>query len=115
MYVSISELRHRITIQRPITEPDAVGNLVEQDRRSLFTLWAKVLPYAAKISDGYAEKVEEVNYRIAIRYREDIEATDVILWQGKTLIQTAPPYGMDGKHKYLIMEARELVEDGETV
>lgn len=114
MYVSISELRHRITIQRPITEPDGEGNLVEQDQRLLFTLWAKVLPYAAKISDGYAEKVEEVNYRIAIRYREDIEVTDIILWQGKTLVQTAPPYGMDGKHKYLIMEARELVEDDET-
>lgn len=114
MYVSISAMRHRITIRRPIYKTDDDGNLIEQEQCRLFTLWAKVLPYAAKISDGYAEKVEEVNYRIAIRYREDIEVTDIILWQGKTLVQTAPPYGMDGKHKYLIMEARELVEDGET-
>ena len=79
MYVSISELRHRITIQRPITEPDAVGNLVEQDRRSLFTLWAKVLPYAAKISDASTVKT-------LISYGLDINAKNI---SGETPYDTA--------------------------
>ena len=112
MFVSVSELRHRITFLRPTSTVDNEGNLIEESQQTLFTLWAKVLPYAAKISNGYAEKVEEINYRIAIRYREDIEVTDLISWRGKTLIQTAPPYGMDGKRKYLILEAKEFVEDG---
>ena len=112
MYVSLSELRHRIKILRPITEEDAVGNLIEQGRSEVATVWAKVLPYAAKISDGYAEKVDEVSYRIVIRYREDIAVTDIIEWRDKTLIMSAPPYPMDGDRKYLVMEAKELVEDG---
>ncbi len=111
MYVSLNELKQRITILRPVTEQDGEGNLVERDRTEVATVWAKVLPYAAKISDGYAEEVKEVDYRIAIRYRADIKVTDIIRWQGKTLQQTAPPYGKDGKHQWLILECRELVED----
>lgn len=111
MYVRLSELRQRVKILRPIAEEDSAGNLIEQGRMEVATVWAKVLPYAAKISDGYAEEVKEVDYRIAIRYRADIKVTDIIRWQGKTLRQTAPPYGKDGKRQWLIMECRELVED----
>ena len=111
MYVSLNELKQRITILHPVTEQDAAGNLVEQDRTEVATVWAKVLPYASKISDGYAEEVKEVDYRIAIRYRTDIKVTDIIHWQGKTLRQTAPPYGKDGRRQWLILECRELVED----
>ena len=112
MYVRLSELRQRVKILRPIAEEDTVGNLIEQGRMEVATVWAKVLPYAAKISDGYAEKVDEVSYRIIIRYRDDIEVTDIIEWRGKTLIMSAPPYPLDGGRKYLVMEAKELVEDG---
>ena len=112
MYVYLSALRQRIKILRPIAEEDAVGNLIEQGKTEVATVWAKVLPYAAKISDGYAEKVAEVSYRIVIRYREDIEVTDIIEWRDRRLIMSAPPYPLDGGRKYLVMEAKELVEDG---
>lgn len=112
MYVHLNELKQRVIILRPTVEEDEVGNLIEQGRSEVATVWAKVLPYAAKISDGYAEKVDEVNYRVVIRYREDIETTDLLQWRGKTLIISAPPYPMDGGRKYLVMEAKELVEDG---
>ena len=112
MHVNLSELKQRVIILRPTVEEDEVGNLIEQGRSEVATVWAKVLPYAAKISDGYAEKVDEVNYRVVIRYREDIETTDLLQWRGKTLIISAPPYPMDGGRKYLVMEAKELVEDG---
>ncbi len=61
MYVSLRELRQRIKILRPVTEEDEVGNLIEHGRTEIATVWAKVQPYAAKISDGYAEKVDEVS------------------------------------------------------
>ena len=111
MYVSLNELKQRITILRPVTEQDGEGHLVEQDRTEVATVWAKVLLYAAKIFDGYAEEVKELDYRIAIRYRADINVTDIIRWQGKILQQMAPPYGKDGKRQWLILECRELVED----
>ncbi|SFA71502.1 head-tail adaptor protein [Selenomonas ruminantium] len=112
MYVSLSELRQRVKILRPVTEEDEVGNLIERGRTELATVWAKVLPYATRISDGYAEKVDEVSYRVVIRYREGIQVTDILEWRGKTLIMSAPPYALDGLRKYLVMETKELVEDG---
>ena len=112
MIINLAELRHRITIQRPTKIIDAEGNVVEDFRSDLQTIWAKVLPAVAKISDGYLEEVQEVTYKIAVRYGVDIQITDFLLWEGKTLKQIAPPYLADGKKKYLILEARELVEDG---
>ena len=112
MYVSLNELKQRITILRPVTEQDGEGNLVERDRTEVATVWAKVLPYAAKISDGYAEKVDEVNYRVVIRYREDIRVTDVLQWRNLSLQLAAPPYPLGGLKTYTVLEAKELVEDG---
>ena len=112
MYVSISELRHRVTVERAVTSVDDAGNLLTTEWQPVFTTWAKVLQYSATIKDGATEQAPEVGYRIAMRYRTDIRTTDRLRWAGKTLLLVAPPYGKDGKHEYLILEAKELVEDG---
>ena len=112
MFVTIAELRHRVTVLRPVTETDDAGNALETAREPYVTVWAKVLPYASKISDGYAEEVKEVDYRVAMRYRTDIRDTDILRWQGKLLQIVAPTYGKDAKREWLILECRELVEDG---
>ena len=112
MQVSMSELRHRISIMRPVTETDDEGNILAQTTQEVGKAWALVLPFAAKISDGYAEKVQEVDYRIVIRYRMDVRVTDRIRWGDKTLTPIAPPYPLGGKKRWLVIECRELVEDG---
>nr|DAN02931.1 MAG TPA: head tail joining protein [Caudoviricetes sp.] len=108
----MSELRHRISILRPVTETDDEGNILVQTTQEVGKAWAIVLPFAAKISDGYAEKVQEVDYRIVIRYRADVRVTDLVQWNGKRLTLVAPPYPLGGKKRWLVMECRELVEDG---
>ena len=112
MRVSMSELRHRISILRPVTETDDEGNILAQTTQEVGKAWALVLPFAAKISDGYAEKVQEVDYRIVIRYRMDMRVTDIVEWEGKRLTPIAPPYPLSGKKRWLVIECRELVEDG---
>ena len=112
MRVSMNELRHRISILRPVTETDDEGNILSSSVQEVGKAWALVLPFAAKISDGYAEKVQEVDYRIVIRYRADVRVTDRIRWNGKMLTLIAPPYPLGGKKQWLVMECRELVEDG---
>ena len=112
MDVSMSELRHRISILRPVTETDDEGNILAQTTQEVGKAWALVLPFAAKISDGYAEKVQEVDYRIVIRYCMDVRVTDRIRWGDKTLTPIAPPYPLGGKKRWLVLECRELVEDG---
>ena len=111
MRVSMSELRHRISILRPVTDTDDEGNILAQTTQGVGKAWALVLPFAAKISDGYAEKVQEVDYRIVIRYRTDVQVTDRIRWGDKTLTPIAPPYPLGGKKRWLVIECRELVED----
>ena len=112
MRVSMSELRHRISILRPVTNTDDEGNILAQTTQEVGKAWALVLPFAAKISDGYAEKVQEVDYRIVIRYRTDVRVTDRIRWGDKTLTPIAPPYPLGGKKQWLVLECREFVEDG---
>ena len=112
MRVSMSELRHRITLLRPVMDTDDEGNILSSSVQEIAKAWALVLPFAAKISDGYAEKVQEVDYRIVIRYRMDMRVTDRIRWGNKTLTPTAPPYPLGGKKRWLVIECRELVEDG---
>ena len=112
MRVSMSELRHRITFLRPVSDTDDEGNILSSSVQEIAKAWALVLPFAAKISDGYAEKVQEVDYRIVIRYRMDVRVTDRIRWGDKTLTPIAPPYLLGGKKRWLVMECRELVEDG---
>ena len=111
MQVSMSELRHHITILRLVTDTDEEGNILSSPVVEVGKAWALVLPFAAKISDGYAEKVQEVDYRVVIRYRADVRVTDRILWNGKTLVPIAPPYPLGGKKRWLVIECRELVED----
>ena len=112
MRVSMSELRHRITILRPVTETDDEGKILSSSVQEVGKAWALVLPFAAKILDGYAEKVQEVDYRIVIRYRADVRMTDRIRWEDKTLTPIAPSYPLGGKKRWLVLECRELVEDG---
>ena len=112
MRVSMSELRHRISILRPVMGTDDEGNILSSSVQEVGKAWALVLPFAAKISDGYAEKVQEVDYRIIIRYRMDMRVTDRIRWGDKILTPIAPPYPLGGKKRWLVLECRELVEDG---
>ena len=112
MKVSMSELRHRISILRPVMETDDEGNILAQTTQEVGKAGALVLPFAAKISDGYAEKVQEVDYRMVIRYRTDVRVTDIVVWNGKRLTLIAPPYPLGGKKRWLVLECRELVEDG---
>ena len=113
MDVKMEELRERIEIIQEDAYTDDSGNLITDKAQTVATVWAFVLPYSAKISDGYAEKVVEISYRIAIRYREDIKVSHFILWRNKKLEIAAPPYGLNGRRKFSILECRELVEDNE--
>ena len=111
MRVSMSELHHRITFLRPVTDTDDEGNILSSSVQEIAKAWALILPFAAKISDGYAEKVQEVDYRIVIRYRTDVRVTDIVEWEGKRLTPIAPPYPLGGKKRWLVLECRELAED----
>lgn len=103
-------MQNRITIQRPITHIDSEGNIIEDSSPDLQTVWAKILPSKAKNADGNLEKVQEIIYYIIVRFSVIVRVTDKILWNGKTLEIIAPPYMLEGKRRFWVIETRELVE-----
>lgn len=112
MQTSIDDLRERIDITRKTKTRDKYGNIIRGAPSVVASCWAKVLPSGSLIRDGYSETVNQINYRIVVRYRDDIKPTDVIKWRGKSLIMTAPPYDAESRHAWTVMECKELVEDG---
>ena len=110
MYCKMSEMNHRITIQRPKTQTDSEGNIITESSPDLVDVWAKILPSSSKNYEGSQEKVQEIIYKIVVRKAVDVKVTDKILWGEKILEIIAPPYMLDGKRTFKIVEARELVE-----
>ena len=88
------------------------GNILGQTTQEVGKAWALVLPFAAKISEGYAKKVRGVDSRIVIRYCMAGRVPNRIRWGDKTLTPIARPYPLGGKKRWLVIECRELVEDG---
>ena len=111
MQIKLSELRHRIKILRPQKHTDGEGNIITDSCPDFVTVWAKILPLTGKKSEGYEEKIQAVFYKIFIRYRDDIQISDFVLWNEKKLEQISPPCPFDGRKNFLVLEARELVEN----
>ena len=66
------KLNSRVQIVGKGTDRDEEGNIYETGEVEKANVWAYVEGYAAKISNGYAETVSEIDYRIIFRYRHDM-------------------------------------------
>lgn len=114
MSVTIDDLRERIGIQYRDKTRDIDGNIVDGEIHTRATVWAKVIPVTARIGEQSEETENEIIYRVTVRHRQDIEPTDEILWRGKRLELTAPPYDVESRRIWTTFECRELIENGET-
>ncbi len=112
MEVSIDDLHERIRIFYRDKERDAEGNIIRGEIHTRAVVWAKVIPISARMKDGAEETENIVNYRVTIRYREDIEPTDEILWRGWCLELVSPPYDAESRRTWTVMDCRKMVEDG---
>ena len=101
MGVTIDDLHERIDILYRDRERDIDGNIVAGEIHTRATVWAKVLPISARIGERPQETENIVGYRITIR------------WRGKRLEIVSPPYDVESRRMWTVMECRELVEDVE--
>lgn len=113
MGVTIDDLHERIDILYRDRERDIDGNIVAGEIHTRATVWAKVLPISARIGERPQETENIVEYRVTIRWREDIQPTDEIRWRGKRLELVSPAYDVESRRMWTVMECRELVEDVE--
>lgn len=109
---SIDDLHERISIVYREISRNARGDIIRGEEKVRAMVWAKVLPYGAKSEDGGISRTNDVNYRVTIRHRDDVLPDDEILWRGKRLQMTAPPYDAEARRIWLVMECREAVADG---
>ena len=109
--MSVDELREKIQIVYYEEYEDDEGNYIKSKVPSLrWQGFAKVLPLSSKIFNGYNEVVNELDYRIIIRYREDIEYTDTILYRGRKLKMLNVPFDLENRKQWLQMDCKELKE-----
>lgn len=78
------DLDQRIELQRLTRTSDGGGGYTEQ-WTTYATVWANVRPMSGRERYQAQQTQASANYRIAIRYRADIDPADRIVWRGKVL------------------------------
>ena len=109
MDVTIDDLHERIEILYHDKTRDIDGNIVDGEIHTRGAVWAKIIPVTARIGEQSEETENEIIYRVTVRHRQDIEPTDEILWRGKRLELISPPYDVESRRIWTVMECRELV------
>ena len=110
---NMDDLTERIKIV--YTEPgrDEYGNVSAGTEVVRCEPWAKILPYATRSDADATARVNEVDIRMIIRYRDGILPTDQVIYRWRRFSMLAPPYDAENRHMWLVMECKELVADAE--
>lgn len=105
-------LRHRVTIEQRTRTSDGRGGFTgETSWTPVATVWAAVKPKRVVAERIEAQQPKSfVVYEVVIRYRPDITAGMRMVWEGRTLYLTGPPYDPDGRKRYLAFECEERKE-----
>lgn len=109
---SINDLTERISIVYHTTIRDNRGNTVDVAEKVRCMVWAKVYPYGARILEGGVERMNQVDYRVIVRYRTDILPDDEVLWRGKRLRMIKPAYDAESARTWTVLECQEVLVDG---
>lgn len=80
--ITAGKLRRSITIQRKDSVPDGAGGW-ETDWVDRATVRAMLKPLSGRERMEYERLQATVSYRCVIRYREDLLASDRVLYNGK--------------------------------
>lgn len=105
------ELKKRVIIQRGVKVTNDRGvNLYDYPAdKEIHNVCASIESYNAYIRDGVAEKVAELEFRITIRYREELSLHDRIVYQGRIFEQILPARDVNEQHQFLQLTCREKV------
>lgn len=109
--MSVDELREKIKIVYYEETIDNEGNIIKSKEPILrWEGFAKVYPIKSTITNSKNEIVNQVDYRITIRYRNDISFTDTIIYRNKKLEMLNVPFDLDNDKRWLQMDCKELYE-----
>jgi SPP1 family predicted phage head-tail adaptor len=98
--LKLSQLRCYIDIQRKTLTPDGIGgNKISYT--TISSTWAMLEDWKGK--ENYrAERTEGLVYqRVVVRGSTDIEVTDIVVYQGRTMPVKYKTNIVDGQQKYI--------------
>lgn len=101
------ELRHRITIQKPVSTQDEFGQPTDS-WDNVITLWAKVEDLSGR-EYFIAQQVpaSQVNARITIRWRVGIKS-EMRIVHGDRILNIKAVLDPDGRRKWLHLMCQEV-------
>lgn len=105
----IEDLSKRIKILKAVERKDSRGNvLYDYPGTNDVSCWASIEPYGSTIIHGEAQKVNEVQYRVTIRYRA-LGIKDKIMYQGRIFQQSIPAVDLNMQHQWLELTCSEVI------
>lgn len=103
------KLDQRITLQRLVAGSPAQDEYgaPQGTWTDVATVWAEVNPQSGReFIAGQAEH-GELLYKVAMRYRADVDATMRLVWQGHTLEIVAPPARFGLRNEGMLLTCKE--------
>lgn len=111
MKIRIRDLDERIRIIYYLTARNKYGDLIKVREVTRCRVWARVHPLAQKIDDDTPERLNKTTYRITIRWREDIQPNDEIVWRDRYFKIISTPTEFEVRRQYKVFDAQEIQKD----
>lgn len=98
--VAAGKLRHRVVLQEPAVTRDAAGG-TESAWVDVNTVWAEVVPFTGREKLAAGAEQSELDTRIRMRYRPDVDSGWRVLWRGRLFEVQGPPINLGGMDRLI--------------
>jgi len=110
--LSAGKLRHRITIQKPVSSQDPTSGDAKVNWTNHAEVWAAVEPLSVREFISAQSMQSQVVARITVRYRDDLTAKMRILYRDRIYNPQGWLPDPDSGLEYLTAPVTEGVNDG---
>lgn len=111
MQIRIKDLSERIRIIYYLTARNEYGDLIKVREVTRCRVWARVHALAQRIDDDTPERLNKTTYRITVRWREDIQPNDEIVWRDRYFKIISAPAEFEVRHVWKVFDAQEIQKD----
>lgn len=81
--IAAGKLDQRVQLGRKGAGRDAIGGIVAQAFEPYAEVWAHVEPIAMRERAAFAQLAIRAEFRVTIRYRDDLQHGDLLIWRGR--------------------------------
>jgi SPP1 family predicted phage head-tail adaptor len=110
--VNAGQLRHRIAIVRPEANPEEDDYGQPQGApATVRTCWARVRSLSGKEAEEKRQLAAEATHEVLMRYFDDVEPSDQVVFDGRTFEIAGPPRDPDNRKIALVLLCKEAANE----